>query len=65
MNTEQAVKAFCTNPTEETTASLCTVLSELSGSQVVFCTVPNEQPSEAVPSETVPEGEAVTEGGAA
>lgn len=64
MNTERAVKAFCTNPTEQTTADLCAQLSELSGSRVVFCTVPEDN-SEAVPSETVPEGEVITEGGAA
>lgn len=64
MNTERAVKAFCTNPTEQTTADLCAQLSELSGSQVVFCTVP-ETNSETVPSETVPEGEVATEGVAA
>ena len=64
MNTERAVKAFCTNPTEQTTADLCAQLSELSGSQVVFCTVP-ENNSEMVSNETVPEGEVVTEGGAA
>lgn len=64
MNTEHAVKAFCTNPTEQTTADLCAQLSELSGSRVVFCTVPEDN-SEAVPSETVPEREVITEGGAA
>lgn len=64
MNTERAVKAFCTNPTEQTTADLCAQLSELSGSQVVFCTVPDNQ-SETVPSEATPEGEIAMEGGAA
>lgn len=64
MNTERAVKAFCTNPTEQTTAALCAQLSALSGSQVVFCTVPDDS-SETVSSEATLEGEAVTEGGAA
>ena len=36
----------------------------LYGTKQVFCTVPEDN-SEAVPSETVPEGEVITEGGAA
>ena len=61
MNTERALKAFCTNPTEDATASLCAKLSEFSGTQVVFCVAPDVQSSETA----IPEGEVTTEGGAA